>query len=169
MSASPLDSISNTIRDALQNTLQKELPARLTALGLDQIQAWEKYCLAYPTSIEAPALSIYVDRFAQPQGTFSGGGSAVGDRKYTFSVALACSEANEEDVAINIAAYVDAIASVLDDTDLHDLGNSRILNVWPESGNIDAGAIGGTTSGFFRIATMVVSVQWSHITGSYKA
>jgi len=167
--SSPLTSISNTIRDALQDTLQEELPARLTTLGLEQIQAWEKYRLDYPTSVEAPAVAIYMDRYAQPQASFSGGGNAIGNRVYTFTVALTCAGSTEEEAAVNIAAYVDAVASVLDDTDLHDLGKTRILNVWPESGNIDAGAMSGGSSGYYRIATMSVSVQWSHITGSYSA
>ena len=164
----PTDSISNKIRDALETTLKDNLPTILSALGLQQVKTWNKY---HRSSINAdatslPYISFELDSFQQPAEGFSAAGTdAVGSRFYRYGIWVLIKATDEATVEMQLGAYVDAVAAVLDNAENRTLGLERVMTTWPEEAFFNEPV--PYESDTYKAARLSVVVEYCQEIGEY--
>ena len=166
--ATATSSISNKIRDGLETTLKADLPAMLTAMNLAGIREWNKYhrISVYVDATMLPCIGMELDSFTQPEDSFSAAGTdAVGSRIYRFGVWVVIKARNEEEAEKQLAAYVDAVAAVLDDATNRTLGLERVMSTWPEEAFF--GESIPVESDTLKAARLTVAVDYCQEIGEY--
>ena len=162
---------ANSIRAALLNALQTDLPPMLSALGLDPIATWESKRVGDPSSAETPAVVLrfagwrqpYDDEHASDAGVYTQSTSI-----YRFLVFVFASGPDEERIDEELAAYAEAVRAVLDDVNNCDLGGV-VEDMHPDEAVTSPAISMSGDERYFRAVQIPVRIWKTRTVGTYSS
>lgn len=160
----------NAIRTALLTVLQTDLPAVLTALGLEAVNTWQSKRVGEPSSSETPAIMVRWGGWQQPYSpgdVYDAGASTMSDTVYRFYVFAFLAGADEEELDEDVAAYAEALRAVIDDIDNCDLGGVA-TDMWPDECEASPATRISGDDRYFRAIRLSVRVVKSRVIGTYS-
>ena len=154
------DSITDDLCDALRDTIKTNLPAKLVSLQAPTPQEVYRFKNVIRGAEFLPCVMVEAVSFAQNVGSFSAGATSLGERTYSFYVWAVVTGSDEEQAEERIAAYVDALDSVISGSVL---GKTNVMDTWVASAEISAAT--PIASDQLKAARLSVNVKYYHQIG----
>ena len=159
---------ANDIRDELLDLLRTDLPGKVEALGLPDIETWENARQELRTSALYPAVLVRFAGWSQPRDDehwMAGGSTQQTDTVYEFTVQLACKHADPVALDEDLAAYAECLRACIDDADNYNVGGAAD-DMWP--GDLDTSpAFPQSDSTRVRALELRVYIQKQRTVGNY--